>query len=55
MSNADELVLCDLDVRSFAETSDDESLRMADHVLTFLAFNEEGVLPMFAGIVDEVM
>jgi len=54
-TNAEQAVLRHLDIGSFAEPPFDKGLRMADHILTFLACDEEGMFPVLSGICDEIM
>ena len=54
-TNVGQLDLAHLDTSGFSEASFDKGLRMADHFLTFLAFNEEGTLPALQRIRNESM
>ena len=54
-TRAEKVDLRHLDVCGVAEASFDKSFRMANHVLTFLALDEEGMLAAFLGMGDEVM
>jgi len=54
-TKAGQLDLAHLDFGGFTETSFYKSLRVVDHILTFLAFDKEGMLPAFQGIRNEIM
>ena len=47
--------LSHLDISRFTETPFYKGLRMADHIQTFVALDEEGMLPALQGIRDETM
>ena len=54
-TKAGQLDLAHLDISGFTETPFYKGLRMADHILTFLAFDKEGMLPALQGIRYEIM
>ena len=54
-TKAGQVGLAHLDISGFAETPFYKGLRMADHILTFLALDEEGMLPALQGIRYEIM
>jgi hypothetical protein len=55
MINVEMLGLCHLDIDGFPKAAFDKGFGMVNHNLTFLAFDEEGSLPAFLVMGDEIM